>query len=739
MTISIWRYSHFVLAFAASLFLIVASITGAILAIEPISQQLKAYNTSDLDQVSLSTASSALASRYDEVFSIEVEKTGFLKASVLTQDMESLDIYVDATTGEPLGKVQERHYIFDFATNLHRSLFLKSVGRFFVGLISFLLILIAITGLLLLLKRQGGFKSLFTKVQKDDVASRYHVIFSRLFFIPILIIAITGVYLSAERFGLLPDQSITHQEIKNSPNAAHYEHLEDLPFFKQTNLSQIRKVNFPFSKDPADFVEVALQDREVRIHQGTGQIVSSAVYPFAQVASQYSWNLHTGDGTIGWALVLLLASLSILFFIYTGAVMAIKRLKKASSVPVMLDKDASDIIILVGSETGTAYDFALRFYDALLAVGKQVYLTELNSYSAFAKARQIIIFTATYGEGEAPTNARKFEKLFTTVQPSQPVGFAVVGLGSLEYPDYCKFAIQVDAMLQAHTDFHPLLPLYKINSASTAAFDHWVKQYSDCVALPLTIKKPNLKKPKFKKISFKVIERTPLNVDDTFIIRLQPQEKTNFTSGDLLTIFPDETELHRQYSIARIGSDVVLSVKKHLHGKGSSYLYHLQVGNRIKASVQENKHFYLPKKTTAALFIANGTGIAPFLGMLQEHKNEQMHLFWGGKTSRSFGIYDQLLQQSVDAQDHGGDLSIPYPCVHKCYSQEGDQQYVQELVAQHKDLVLNTIHKGGVIMICGSLAMQHSVLDVLEKLLDDHTAISLDQLQHKQQLKMDCY
>jgi len=42
-------------------------------------------------------------------------------------------------------------------------------------------------------------------------------------------------------------------------------------------------------------------------------------------------------------------------------------------------------------------------------------------------------------------------------------------------------------------------------------------------------------------------------------------------------------------------------------------------------------------------------------------------------------------------------------------------------------------------MICGSLAMQHDVLDVLESLLAEHAAISLDELQHNGQLKMDCY
>jgi sulfite reductase (NADPH) flavoprotein alpha-component len=43
MTISIWRYSHFLLAAVSSLFLIIASVTGIILAIEPIAHKAKGY------------------------------------------------------------------------------------------------------------------------------------------------------------------------------------------------------------------------------------------------------------------------------------------------------------------------------------------------------------------------------------------------------------------------------------------------------------------------------------------------------------------------------------------------------------------------------------------------------------------------------------------------------------------------------------------------------------------------
>ena len=56
-----------------------------------------------------------------------------------------------------------------------------------------------------------------------------------------------------------------------------------------------------------------------------------------------------------------------------------------------------------------------------------------------------------------------------------------------------------------------------------------------------------------------------------------------------------------------------------------------------------------------------------------------------------------------------------------------------------KDVVLKTIEEGGVIMLCGSLAMQHDMLDVLERLLAKDTTIGLDELMHNGQLKMDCY
>ncbi|SCX99011.1 sulfite reductase (NADPH) flavoprotein alpha-component [Nonlabens sp. Hel1_33_55] len=731
MTISIWRLSHLVLALASSIFLLVASITGVILAVEPISHQAQGYAVQNLSEVSLATAITGLRSNYDEVFSMEVESSGFVKASVLTVEMETLDIYIDAASGDQLGEVQERPAIYSFATNLHRSLFLKSIGRFFVGLISLLLFLIAVTGLLLLAQRQGGFKRLFSKVQKDYFELRYHVILSRWFFIPIVILALTGVYLSAEKFDLLPDSQVTHQEVKDLNSLKIYSSINEIPFFKETTLNQVRRVEFPFSDDPEEYYEIAFQEKELRVNQQTGQILSSASYPFVQLASQWSWSLHTGEGNVWWSVILLLASASILFFIYSGIAMFIKRRSKTSLSSKMPDKDDSEFIILVGSETGTTYDFATRFYNGLTAAGKKVYLTEMNNYTAFAKAEHIIIFTATYGDGEPPTNARKFVERFLTVHQPNKIKYSVVGFGSLEYPAYCKFAIQTDALLQSNPNFQPLMPLQKINNASAADFQNWVDQFSTIIKLPIKVTIPTSKKEKQKLISFEVTDRTGLNVDDTFLIKLKPKSKQQFTSGDLLSIFPPQTEVVRQYSIARINNELLLSVKKHEHGLGSNYLYELETGTSIKAAIDLNPHFHFPKKTKSAILIANGTGIAPFLGMLNSHQNTDIHLFWGGKTRASSNIYDSTLNQACQKNTN---LKI-----YKSYSREENEQYIQELVSHHSDLVLQTIQERGIIMICGSLAMQHDILDLLENLLKNNTTIGLDDLQHNGQLKMDCY
>src|SRR5690606_10091444 len=449
-------------------------------------------------------------------------------------------------------------------------------------------------------------------------------------FIPVIILALTGVYLSAEKFELLQNAELQNQEIITSEESQIFENLWEIPFFNETPLSEVRKIDFPFSEDAEDFFHIALNDREIKLNQQTGAIVSSAEYPFVAVASRLSLVLHTGEGNVLWSIVLLIASASIIFFMYSGFVMTLKRRKKVVVNSTMPNKDECEFVILVGSETGTTFDFATRFYNALTNSGKQVFMTEMNNYSIYAKAKHILILTATYGEGEPPTNARKFETLLKTVNQPNKINYSVVGFGSLEYPNYCEFAIEVDSLLQNKDEFQAVLPLYKIDNSDFTDFKKWAKKWSEKTEFPLQIEPPKQKK-KLKQTSFEVTQKTELNIDDTFLLRLKPKRNVKFTSGDLLSIFPNNSEIARQYSIARMGDDILLSIKKHEFGKGSTFLFGLKKGDILKAAIEPNPNFHFPKKTNSAVLIANGTGIAPFLGMMDEHKNSNINLLWGGR------------------------------------------------------------------------------------------------------------
>lgn len=731
MTVSIWRYSHLLLALVSSLFLVLASVTGIILAFEPITEAAKPYKPIPLEEVTISETMEALQRTYNEVLFVELDPNDFVIASVVDQNGDSQTRIVHPKTGAALGTPERQAPLFQFATNLHRSLFLKSIGRFFVGLVSFLLCLIAVTGLLLIIKRQGGLKKLFSKVQNDYFEIRYHVVLGRWFLVPILIIAATGVYLSAEKFSLLPPTTVLHDMTEPQVDVDLSQVPFELPFFKETRLSKVRSITFPFSEMPEDYFEVALKDRELYIHQYTGEILSEAYYPFTALASRWSLSLHTGQGSIGWSLILLLASISILFFIYSGFVMWQKRTKNKPGALAQVDKDEATHIVLVGSETGHTFRYAQQLATALDLAGKSVFMTELNRFSSYPNAERLIILTSTYGDGEAPTNARKFQKELRNFQPKRTLKYAVLGFGSLRYPNYCAYAQEVAEQLGKSTGFKAELPLYKINNQDDGAFLEWVTEWSGQTGIPLQLQLTEKTKKAVRPQAFTVVERTPLNEDDTFLIRLRSKKRIRFESGDLAGITPEDG-VPRQYSIARVENDMLLSVKRHAHGICSPYLSQLEPGETMSIGIEANTAFHFPSDTSPVLFIANGTGIAPFLGMLHgNHQKAKTHLFLGLRTRKSMELYTELLSE-VSQDKKLSSIQI-------AYSQEGQRYYVQDLIRENPELVSNHLKDGGLIYICGSLDMQEAVLDVLESIALKELDTPLSQFEHKNQLKMDCY
>ncbi|WP_208888951.1 PepSY domain-containing protein [Polaribacter sejongensis] len=730
MTISIWRYSHLTLAISSTLFIVLASITGIILAFEPISDKLSPYDVVDINTVSIQETIAVLQKNYDEVITLDVDENGFVAANVVLKNGKSDTFYINPKTGEKVGEIVQKKPIFEFATNLHRSLFLKSTGRFIIGFVSFLLLLISITGVILIAKRQGGFSKIFSKIIKEDFNQYYHIIIGRYTLIPIIIITLTGVYLSLDRFSVLPKDNSKHVEIAQNKTQ---QNNASIDFFQSTKLDEVKSIEFPFSKDEEDYYYVKLTDKEVAVNQITGQIISLKKQPLVTFGAYYSLLLHTGKGSILWSFVLLLSCFAILFFIFSGFAMTLKRRKKTSLVKNKFTKDEAEYIILVGSETGSTFNFATAFYNALTTSGKRVFLSELNQYTTYKKATNIIIFAATYGEGEAPINATKFIQKIEKVQQQNILNFSVVGFGSKEYTQYCKFAILVHANLQLQDNFTPTLPIFKVNNQSFSDFDQWLQEWNAFYKMELTITSENLLSSKKKEQEFKVVRKTEINIDETFLIQLKSTKKTKFESGDLLSITPKNETRSRLYSIAKVDDTILLSIKKHEFGLCSKYINSLHKEDTMIANIQKNVAFRLPQKTKEVILIANGTGIAPFLGMIHQKKSKtKVHLFWGARTKESFKIYKNDIHTALE--------NNTLTSFHAAYSQEEKEKvYVQDLLINHGTLIANTIHNGGLIMICGSIYMEKGVTKVLEEITKKHLQSSLHKFKENNQIKTDCY
>lgn len=731
MTISVWRYSHLALAVSSFLLLTLASVTGVILAFEPVLQKVQPYRTDTINQLTLAQTLPVLEKSFSEISELSVDANQFVQIKGSDAKGKNLTAYIDPQTGKILGTPTPQSEFFQWVTALHRSLFLHEAGRFFIGLTAFLLLLITVSGTMLIIQRQRGVKRFFSRIVRDNFAQYYHVVLGRLSLIPIFVIALSGTYLSLDRFGLVGMEKISPKidfdAIKEKPERK----LADFAIFQNTRLSEVQSIEFPFSDDVEDYYTLKLKDRELTVNQLTGDILSENHYPTVLLLTNLSLDLHTGRASAIWAIILAIASGNILFFIYSGFAITWKRL--ANRVKNKYKATESRFIILVGSENGTTFRFAQLIHQQLLKQGEKSFLTEFNNYTVFPRAEQLIALTATYGLGDAPTNANRFTTLIEKYPQAQPVRYSVLGFGSHAYPDFCKFAFEVNQLLSRQKWAIPLVDVHTVNDRSPEEFGLWAEAWSQQTNLPMSVSSDLLKTPAPDLETLTITNNTgTTQPDGTFLIRLQPRRKQPVTSGDLLAIYPANDHRERLYSIGMLDKELQLSIRLHTNGLGSSFLHGLTPGETIRAKIVNNDHFHFPKKAPVVVMIANGTGIAPFLGMISENKQQvACHLYCGFRQSTSFDVYQDFLEASRSTQQLTN--------LHVAYSREGEKQYVSDLLTRDADFIADTLMKKGVVMICGSLAMQKDVLDLLETICQSKLGQSVSVYQSHSQILMDCY
>ncbi|WP_341226700.1 PepSY domain-containing protein [uncultured Arcticibacterium sp.] len=714
-----WRSVHFVLAIFSSIFLFIAAGTGIVLSFEPM---LHAKAASGADDILLSDLIATLNSIYLEVFSIARDNYGNIKIEAIGEVSDGT-FYINPIDGTELKILEGEHPVFDFCRDLHRSLFLKQTGRFFVGLASLALLFLAGSGVFLLVKRVGNWKEFFAKIIVLDFYRDNHARFGRLFLIPIVVISLSATWLFIDRF--FPTEAVEAQAVS-------YEVISEENHFKKIQLGEIKEVLFPISSDPEEFFELKLHQRNLLLNQETGALVSEIRLPTAAILHDVSFQWHTGEGLgIPYAILLLLSSFVTLFFIYSGAKMSWSKLKKRPKNMVSI-KEATHVI-LVGSETGHTFRFASAVQNALLEKGVKAFLCPMNEVTVACEMKHLLVFTSTYGDGDAPSNADSFlNKLSKGLFAEHPFSYTVLGFGSKSYENFCQFAFDTATALKALPFAKEATKVKTVNDLSISEFLDWLKAWKKATQSELEVDLNKLEPSRESNtLPFWVVSKTESEniLDDTFLLEIAiPEEAGNVNSGDLLGVYLPDSNIERYYSIAFIKSlnRIVLSIKR--TGLCSNYLGALNTGDEIQAFLKPNESFYPDANASKILLIGNGTGIAPFLGFVENNKNTEMSLLWGGQTKDSFALYEPLLN----------DFGELIAC-HLAFSREMPKTYVQDVVRQNKVRVASTLKAGGQIMLCGSLKMREGVYQNLEQILQEFSLPSLNELIAEGKILSDCY
>ncbi len=224
----------------------------------------------------------------------------------------------------------------------------------------------------------------------------------------------------------------------------------------------------------------------------------------------------------------------------------------------------------------------------------------------------------------------------------------------------------------------------------------------------------------FQTYSARLVRATPLtDLTKHLEFEMQNIPRLGFVAGQWLSVkhnLPDGEEITRAYSIASAPSEnghFAFCLNRVQDGYMSNYICDMKEGDELRCQGPFGS-FILRPPMRDTIFIATGTGIAPFRSMLhwlladeKRHENKTLTLLFGNRTEGDIYYHDEFLEL---AKRHANFQYLP--TLSRCSeSWQGLRGYVQhhlpELVGDRKDM-----HA----YICGLAKMVKANRDLLHNL-----------------------
>ncbi|MCR4267058.1 PepSY domain-containing protein [Nitratireductor sp. ZSWI3] len=628
---------------------------------------------------------------------------------------------IDPATGQGVASA-DPNQIERWLTNLHRSLFLGDGGRIAMAAGAAAMLVLSLSGTALVARRAGGWPHWFTRL-RGPLSGRLHVEIARIAVLGLFLSSATALWMTASTFDLLPDGGATPA----FPTAVSGEMgvaLANLAVLGDTPVAELRELSFPYPGDATDVFTLKTDQGTGYLDQGTGALLNWSDLTGWERVSETIYMLHTGQGAATLGLVLGIMALGVPAMGATGVLVWLAARRGRPRIRGNQPAGRADTILLVGSEGGSTWGFAATLHAALTDAGQSVHVAPMSGFAParYARAEQIIMLAATYGDGNAPASAKGFLDRLSALDRAPSSALAVLGFGDRSFPAYCAFAQDVAAAAEAK-GWAELLPFDTIDRQSPQDFARWGRALGEALGIDLELAHQPVP-PATETLT--LISRRDYGAEvqaPTAILRFALPRATiwqrltgagfaRFAAGDLIGIMPEGSPVPRLYSLASARRDgfVEIVVRKHPGGLCSSQLTALAPGDTVTAFLRRNPGFQPGRSRTPLILIGAGTGVGPLAGFVRGNaRRRPIHLYFGMRHPDSDFFYGE--EMPVWQED--GRLARLVTAV----SRGARPHYVQDALRGDTAELARLIRDGARVMVCGGRDMAAGVADALAEIL----------------------